>query len=115
MYQSRFGLRFLRASCFSVVLLTLGMFSPVASLNAQQPQLTKQLLAENSEQLAEDVLRFGDPVRGAIWFYRPELNCAKCHELGASGRRLGPDLSERREATLMHLIQAVLQPSAVIR
>ncbi|MFO0034239.1 MAG: hypothetical protein ACK55S_03400, partial [Planctomycetota bacterium] len=77
--------------------------------------MTQQLLAESPEELAADVLRFGDPVRGAIWFYRPELNCAKCHEPGAGLRRLGPDLTERREVTLPHLIQAVLQPSAVIR
>ena len=115
MHQSRFELRFPCARWFALALLTLGFFSSETSLHSQQPQLTKQLLAESPEQLAEDVLRFGDPVRGAIWFYRPELNCAKCHELGASGRRLGPDLTERREATLAHLIQAVLQPSAVTR
>ena len=115
MYQPRFGLRFFLASCHSLALLAALICSSTSTLTAQQPQLTKQLLAENPEELAADVLRFGDPVRGAIWFYRPELNCAKCHELGTSGRRLGPDLTERREATLPHLIQAVLQPSAVIR
>lgn len=98
----------------ALVLLLVGVCPAGNHLLAQQP-LTEQLLAESPDQLAEDVLRFGDPVRGAIWFYRPELNCAKCHEPGASGRRLGPDLAERREATLPHLIQAVLQPSAVIR
>ena len=115
MYQPRFGLRFFLASCHSLALLAALVCSSTSTLTAQQPQLTKQLLSENPEELAADVLRFGDPVRGAIWFYRPELNCAKCHELGTSGRRLGPDLTERREATLPHLIQAVLQPSAVIR
>ena len=115
MHQSRFGSRFLWVRFLKLAFLTVGVCFPEAPLSARSPQLTQQLLAESPEELAADVLRFGDPVRGAIWFYRPELNCAKCHEPGAGLRRLGPDLTERREVTLPHLIQAVLQPSAVIR
>ena len=115
MSQPKFGLRLLCAGGLAIALLASEFWLPAAPLAAQQSLLTQQLLAEDPEELAADALRFGDPVRGAIWFFRPELNCAKCHEPGTGGRRLGPDLTERREATVNHLIQAVLQPSAVVR
>jgi putative heme-binding domain-containing protein len=82
--------------------------------NADQT-LTDQLLAEPIEDIASDVQKFGDPSRGAIEFYRSTMNCARCHESKAGNRKLGPDLSEKREVTISHLIESVLQPSAQIR
>ena len=51
---------------------------------------------------------------GAIAFYRPEMNCSKCHEPGSRGRRLGPDLAERREISNAKLAEAILHPSTEI-
>ncbi len=59
-------------------------------------------------------MRFGDPKRGAMAFYLPTMNCARCHEQ-ADGRGLGPDLAEKREVTFEHLVQSVLAPSAEIK
>jgi putative heme-binding domain-containing protein len=76
-------------------------------------RLDAQLKANSLEQLAVDAEQYGDPLRGAIAFFQPTLNCARCHE-PQSGRRLGPDLSEKREVVLAHLIESLLDPSAKI-
>ncbi|MFK7767436.1 MAG: DUF6797 domain-containing protein [Mariniblastus sp.] len=77
--------------------------------------LTSELLAESVDQLTNDAKKFGDPQRGAIAFYQSTMNCAKCHEpQGNSNRRLGPNLSEKRDVEWEHLIESVLQPSAKI-
>lgn len=76
--------------------------------------LANQLQREAGAAIANDVLADGDAKRGAVIFFRPELACARCHET-SEGRRLGPNLAERREVTPEHLIQSVLKPSAVIR
>ena len=77
--------------------------------------LTFQLMSTPIRQLAEDVSRFGDPARGAMAFYQPVLNCVKCHEAGESGRRLGPDLNEKRVVATTYLIEALLKPSEEIK
>ncbi|QEG23739.1 DUF6797 domain-containing protein [Mariniblastus fucicola] len=77
------------------------------------PQLlTQKLLAEPAEQLSGDVERLGNPARGAIAFYRPAMNCAKCHD--SATRSLGPDLTKKRDVSTLHLIQSVLSPSSAI-
>ncbi len=76
--------------------------------------LTDKLLAESTGQLAEDARRFGDPQRGALAFYEPTMNCARCHE-SQQGRQLGPALSEQRDVKLEYLVQSVLQPSVEIK
>ena len=65
--------------------------------------------------MAEDVSRFGDPARGAMAFYQPVLNCVKCHVAGESGRRLGPDLNEKRVIATTYLIEAILKLSEDIK
>jgi putative heme-binding domain-containing protein len=82
--------------------------------NADGQLLAEKLAAEQAQILASDAERFGDPVRGALAFYTPTMNCARCHE-PTSLRRLGPDLSEIREATSEHLVDSVLRPSSEIR
>ncbi|MEZ6097221.1 MAG: DUF6797 domain-containing protein [Pirellulaceae bacterium] len=77
--------------------------------------LSNILLSEPREQLIEAVTTQGDPVRGALVFYRAELNCFKCHESEDRGRTLGPNLMQRREVATNELIEAVLSPSAKIR
>jgi len=79
---------------------------------AQETTLSQRLLSEPIDVLARAVEKSGDPARGAIAFYQPTMNCAKCHD--SQGRRLGPVLIEKREATTRHLIESVLKPSAVI-
>ncbi len=77
--------------------------------------LQDRLMAEPISELAADVTRLGNPERGAIVFFQPELNCARCHDHTASGRRLGPDLTQRRVATTEHLIESLLHPSRQIK
>lgn len=94
-------------------------FGSVLYSHAQQPNqdltLTDRLTLESVDQLVNDSRKFGDPRRGAMAFYNPTMNCARCHETEASGRRLGPDLSEKREVEFAHLAESVLKPSAKIK
>ena len=66
-------------------------------------------------QLVSDAQKFGDPRRGALAFYQPTMNCARCHEEQSGGRRLGPDLSEKRDIDYSHLVESVLRPSAKVK
>lgn len=94
------------------------ILSLISSLDAQTPgadRLSDQLKALPMEQLLNDAKKFGDPARGAVAFYQPAMNCAKCHEANSAGRRLGPDLSEKRDVEMAHLIESVLEPSAKIK
>ena len=103
---------------FCVVVICLSSFlsrPPAAFAQPNSAQtLSKQLLAEPLANLADEAKRFGDPRRGAMAFFLPTMNCARCHE-PASGRGLGPDLAEIREVTFEELAQSVLAPSAEIR
>ena len=77
--------------------------------------LTNKLVQEPGVELSDDVRRFGDPARGAVAFFKPELNCAKCHQANENGRRLGPNLAEKRDVTTQHLVESILHPSAKIK
>lgn len=77
--------------------------------------LSQELAKTPLPQLAREAQKFGNPRRGALAFYQPVLNCAKCHEANANGRRLGPDLAEKRTVELAHLVESVLDPSAKIK
>lgn len=90
--------------------LCLGWFVP--STDGQS--LTERLTAETPAALAEAIQSKGDAKRGAAIFYRMELGCFRCHE-SDEGRRLGPNLAEKRDVPLEYLIESVLQPSAKIR
>ncbi len=85
------------------------------SVHAQNANLQRLLETESLQQLASESSTFGDPVRGAIAFYLPTMNCAKCHEQNQTGRTLGPDLAEKRLVTTEHLIQSILSPSATVK
>ena len=98
---------------FVLILATCVVWN-VGDLLGQDQRLQSQLEAESVSQLASDAKKFGDPVRGALAFYQPTMNCAKCHEQGLRDRRLGPDLSEVREVDMAHLITSVLKPSEEI-
>ncbi len=77
--------------------------------------LAESLLKESPDSLIADVGQLGDPVRGALVFYRAELNCHKCHEANQRGRALGPDLSQQRLTNITEMVESILSPSAKIR
>ena len=54
----------------------------------------------------------GNPERGRELFRK---QCANCHQFGAEGKKLGPDLTTADRSNLMHLIGNIVDPSASIR
>ena len=76
-------------------------------------------LAESLAKVAPNVLaaearESGDAMRGCSLFYSTSNSCAKCHD-PATGPRLGPDLTARREGvTDQTLVEAILDPSKEI-
>jgi putative heme-binding domain-containing protein len=84
--------------------------------SAPAPGLQQQLLQEGAAALARAARERGDPERGALVFYRPELTCTRCHTVGEDGPGLGPDLAKAGpEATDAYLVESVLLPSKAIK
>lgn len=79
-----------------------------------QDTLSAELTAEPVSKLIEEAEKLGDPARGAIVYYEPTMNCARCHDANPGERSLGPDLTLKREVEWAHLIESVLAPSATI-
>ncbi|HVJ79651.1 MAG TPA: DUF6797 domain-containing protein [Planctomycetia bacterium] len=74
--------------------------------------LEASLLREQPAALAAEAIRDGDPARGALVFFRPDLSCARCHAGGA----VGPDLAKPwKDATDSELVEALLAPSKRVR
>jgi putative heme-binding domain-containing protein len=87
----------------------------VPAFAADPLSLTQQLASEPVAELAKAARENGDAGRGAVLFFQPFLTCAKCHD-GETGTQLGPDIAKAgKEATAEYLIEAVLQPSKVIK
>ena len=103
-----------RFLCVLALVLLLSVVSNSSAQTEKQSSLAKRLQAEPVAQLVNDAVKFGDAQRGAIAFYQPAMNCARCHEASVGGRRLGPQLSEKRTVDTSHLIESVLNPSAKI-
>ena len=78
--------------------------------------LENSLKAQTAGELAEKVLREGDPSRGSLLFHNPELTCIGCHQPAKdSGVRLGPSISEiNNEMSITSLIDSLLEPSKQI-
>ena len=77
--------------------------------------LNQQLAMLEPAQLAIEARTEGDAVRGAKLFYSLSLSCAKCHD-PASGDRLGPDLTSKRDGVNdAFIVVSVLDPSKSIR
>src|SRR5262249_58479543 len=108
--------------------MTARMAAPAASLivvtatATAQPKsagpLEQQLLREGPASLAKAARAQGDPARGAVLFYQPQLSCTKCHACGGKDGEspLGPDLARpERGATAEHVVESVLMPSKTIR
>jgi putative heme-binding domain-containing protein len=79
--------------------------------------LEESLTKETPASLANAVREQGEAVRGAVLFFQPSLNCAKCHvRVEGKGDPIGPDLAKLgREATDIDLIESVLYPSKVVK
>jgi putative heme-binding domain-containing protein len=78
--------------------------------------LQDQLSREGATALARVAISQGDPRRGAIVFFRPQLLCATCHVQDKSVPALGPDLAAPgKTVTGAELVEAILAPSKVIR
>ena len=76
------------------LVLLLSVVSNSSAQTEKQSSLAKRLQAEPVAQLVNDAVKFGDAQRGAIAFYQPAMNCARCHEASVGGRRF----DERRPA-----------------
>ncbi|HMP01652.1 MAG TPA: c-type cytochrome [Gemmatales bacterium] len=77
--------------------------------------LQARLLQEPLAELAQAARTQGDAGRGAVLFFQPFLNCARCHDADA-GAPLGPDLAQGgKEITAEYLVESVLLPSKVIK
>jgi putative heme-binding domain-containing protein len=59
--------------------------------------------------------RSGDPRRGQQLFRRPELQCLRCHRIGAEGSDFGPDLTHvGSRLNREKLLESLLEPSKEI-
>ncbi len=98
--------------------LSLIFFHSQVFAQEQKPSLLRELQKADAENLAKAVIAKGDAVRGAILFSQKSLNCATCHAQGQRDR-VGPDLTQLKIAAgkslELHLIEALLYPSKVIR
>lgn len=78
--------------------------------------LDARLAREDPAALAKEAGVSGDPARGAVLFFRPEMHCARCHVGEGSGLPLGPDLSRLGPtASGAEVVESILKPSKVIR
>ncbi len=82
--------------------------------------LADTLAAEDFETLTADVTRSGDPLRGSNIFHSRQMACTQCHIVGEGASPLGPNLAAMPKDVaandlVAHLVQSVLQPSAIVR
>src|SRR3546814_14821555 len=68
------------------------------------------------EQLASDVQKSGNPVRGELIFRKPELTCLSCHAIGGAGGLTGPDLSSLGTSSPAEtIIKSIVYPTESIK
>jgi putative heme-binding domain-containing protein len=68
------------------------------------------------QELAQTVMKDGDPARGEKIFRRKELSCINCHAIGGVGGKVGPDLTSiGASAQTDYLIESVLYPNRKIK
>ncbi|MEC3880473.1 PVC-type heme-binding CxxCH protein [Parapedobacter sp. 10938] len=71
---------------------------------------------EQIKQLASDVQKSGNPVRGELVFRRPELTCLSCHAIGGAGGLTGPDLSSLGTSSPAEtIIKSIIFPTESIK
>jgi putative heme-binding domain-containing protein len=103
----------------SWVFVTAGLVSVADGRAADVAPLAEQLAAEGSATLAAAVERDGDPLRGSNIFHARQMACTQCHVVGEGVSPLGPNLAAMPKGVspdklVVHLAQAVLDPSAVV-
>jgi putative heme-binding domain-containing protein len=102
-----------RKSVVAASVLAILLFASNVPATAQS--LSQRLKAESVETLAKDARQKGNAVRGAILFTRQNLSCTRCHAVGAA-KPVGPDLTQLSgDTTDVYLVEALLQPSKIIR
>lgn len=101
----------------------LAIVATATSARAERPTppgLAATLAAENRGALIADVARRGDPARGSTIFHTRHLTCVQCHVSGTGPSPLGPNLAAMppdvpQDKLVAHLVESILDPSAVIR
>ncbi|GAB4148005.1 MAG: L-sorbosone dehydrogenase [Planctomycetaceae bacterium] len=74
------------------------------------------LTAEEMKAMVAAVENSGDPSRGEAIFRRKSLNCLKCHSIGGSGGKAGPDLvSIGGSAQIDYLVDSLLEPNKKVK
>lgn len=82
---------------------------------ASAQTLSEKLRSESAESLAAAARERGNAVRGAILFTQQNLACTRCH-VASNGKPVGPDLTQlKNDVTDVYLVEALLEPSKVIR
>lgn len=101
------------ALMFLLIVVLLACCDNFHSADAQE-LLEAQLKNVPMEQLIDQAHELGNAQRGALLFYQPNMNCAKCHESTGDAKSLGPDLTLKRNVSTAQLIQSLLDPNAII-
>lgn len=100
--------------------LLVGIVSATAVHAADGPTLAERLADDDRAALAKAVEEYGDPLRGSNMFHARQMACTQCHGVGEGVSPLGPNLAAMPEGVVperlvAHLIESVLEPSAVVR
>jgi putative heme-binding domain-containing protein len=107
-----------------LVVLGMALVLPAAGGEMPAAGLADLLAREEPASLAAAVVREGDPLRGSNIFHTRQLACTQCHVVGEvaspSVLGLGPNLAAMpegvsRDRLVAHLVESVLDPSAVVR
>ncbi|MFM7244172.1 MAG: DUF6797 domain-containing protein, partial [Planctomycetaceae bacterium] len=102
------------------VVAAVAVATPAAGQSPPPSGLAATLAAENRDSLVADVTRRGDPARGSTIFHTRHLTCVQCHVSGTGPSPLGPNLAAMpagvpQEKLVAHLVESILDPSAVVR
>jgi len=77
----------------------------------QTPQAKLELIQQWKARLGPDQLASADPQAGRVVF---ENQCASCHVLFGSGKKVGPDLTGSQRGNLDYLLENILDPGATV-
>ena len=90
--------------------------TPRQESGSNPTSIAETLRSQPINQLAKKVLALGDPARGALIYFNPELTCVRCHEPSKDDQvRLGPAIAEiNSDASVEFLIESILDPSREI-
>ena len=100
--------------------LCAGLSATGSAVKAGEHALAASLASEDPATLASAASREGDPGRGSALFHSRALACSQCHGAGDDAPALGPNLAAMPAGVTAdnlgaHLVESVLDPSAVVR